>query len=83
MGRSGDGKRNILWGWPNGFNKMVRTGNLIRFNKVVIFILPSKQQKEILFEATTTCAWLKLVVCSICLRFATQQRHKWYNKSSG
>ena len=45
----------------NGFNKIMRTGN--GFNK-----------KEILFEATRTCVWLKLDVCSMCVRFATRQR---------
>ena len=48
----------------------MRTGN--GFNKVIMYILPSKQEREILFEATRTCVWLKLDVCSV--RFATQQR---------
>ena len=39
-----------------------------------MYILPSKQEREILFEATRTCVWLKLDVCSMCLRFVTQQR---------
>ena len=41
---------------------------------VVMYILPSKQEREILFEATRTCIWLKLDVCSMRVRFATQQR---------
>ena len=49
-----------------------RTGN--GFNKVIMYILPSRQEREILFEATRTCVWLKLDVCSTCVRFATQQR---------
>ena len=48
------------------------TGN--GFNKVLIYILPSKQEREILVEATRTCVWLKLDVCSMRVRFATQQR---------
>ena len=43
--------------------------------KVIIYILPSKQEREILFEATRTCIWLKLDVCSMCVRFTTQQRN--------
>ena len=39
-----------------------------------MYILPSKQEREILFEATRTCVWLKIDVCSMCVRFATQQR---------
>ena len=38
-----------------------------------MYILPSKQEREILFEATRTCVWLKLDVCSMRVRFATQQ----------
>ena len=49
----------------------MRTGN--GFHKVIMYILPSKQEREILFEATRTCVWLKLDVCSMCVRFATQQ----------
>ena len=30
-----------------------------------MYILPSKQEREILFEATRTCVWLKLDVCSM------------------
>ena len=56
----------------NAFNKIMRTGN--GFNKVIMYILPSKQEREILFEATRTCVWLELDVCSMCVRFATQQR---------
>ena len=56
----------------NEFNKIMRTGN--GFNKVIMYILPSKQEREILFEATRTCVWLKLDVCNMRVRFATQQR---------
>ena len=49
----------------------MRTGN--GFNKVIMYILSSKQEREILFEATRTCVWLKLDVCSMRVRFATQQ----------
>ena len=38
-----------------------------------MYILPSKQERDILFEATRTCIWLKLDVCSMHVRFATQQ----------
>ena len=50
------------------------TGN--RFNKVIMYILLSRQEREIWFEATRTCVWLKLClqhVCEICNRTA---RHK-------
>ena len=50
----------------------MRTGNV--FNTVIMYILPSKQEREILFEATRTCVWLELDVCRMCVRFATQQR---------
>ena len=59
----------------NGFNKIMRTAN--GFNKVMMCLLPSKQKREILFEATRTCVWLKLDVCSMCLRFATHPRPKY------
>ena len=55
-----------------GFNKIMRTCNGL--NKIIMYILPSKQEREILFEATRTCVWLKLDVCSMRVRFATQQR---------
>ena len=59
----------------NGFieqkSKIMRTGN--GFNKVIMYILSSKQEREILFEASRTCVWLKLDVCSMRVRFATQQ----------
>ena len=56
----------------NGFNKIMRTSN--GFNTVIMYILPSKQEREILFEATRRCVWLKLDVCSMRARLATQQR---------
>ena len=34
----------------------------------------TKTEREILFEATRTCVWLKFDVCSMRVRFATQQR---------
>ena len=49
----------------NEFNKIMRTGN--GFNIVIMYILPAKQEREILFEATRTCVWLKLDVCSMCV----------------
>ena len=55
----------------NGFSKIMRTGN--GFNKVIMYILPSQNKMEILFEGTRTCISLKLDVCSMCVRFATQQ----------
>ena len=45
----------------NGFNKIMSTGN--GFNKVIMFILPSRQERERLFAATRTCVWLELDVC--------------------
>ena len=57
----------------NGFNKVKRTGN--GFNKVTMYILPYKQEREILFEATRTSVWLKLDVCSMCVRFVTQRHN--------
>ena len=56
----------------NGFNKIMSTGN--GFNKVIMYILPSRHEREILFEGTRTCVWLELDVCSKRERFATQQR---------
>ena len=56
----------------NGFNKIMSTGN--EFNKVIMYILPSRQEREILFEATRTCVLLERDVSSMCVRFATQQR---------
>ena len=53
----------------NGFNKIICVGN--GFNKVIMYILPSRQEREIMFEATRTCIWLELDVCSMCVRFAT------------
>ena len=53
------------------FNKTMRTGN--GFKKVIMYSLPSKQEREILFEATRTCVWLTLDVYSMRVRFATQQ----------
>ena len=55
----------------NLFNKIMRTAN--EFNKITIRILPSKEKREILFKATRTCVGLKLDVCSMRVRFATQQ----------
>ena len=57
----------------NGFNKIMSTGD--GFNKVIMYILPSMQEREILLEATRTCVWLKLDVCSMRVRFATQQHN--------
>ena len=47
-------------------NTIMRTGN--GFNKVIMYILPSNQEREILFEATRTCVSLKLDVCSMGVR---------------
>ena len=56
----------------NGFNEIMRTRD--GFNTVIMYTLQSKQEREILFEATRTCVWLKLDVCSMRVRFATPQR---------
>ena len=50
----------------------MRSGN--GFNTVIMYNFPSRQEGEILFEATRTCVWLKLAVCNMRVRFATQQR---------
>ena len=55
----------------NGFNKIMSAGN--GFNNVIMYILPSRQEREMLFEATRTCVWSELDVCSMCVRFATKQ----------
>ena len=47
-----------------------RSGNEIKLAMDLI----RKQEKEILFEATRRCVWLKLDVCRMRVRFATQQR---------
>ena len=39
-----------------------------------MYIVPSKQEREILFEATRTCVLLKIDVCIMRVRFTTQQR---------
>ena len=54
----------------NGFNKITKTGN--GFNKVIMYILPSKQKREILFEATRTDAFGLQNVCEICNTTVTQ-----------
>ena len=36
--------------------------------KVIMYIFSSRQEREILFEATRTCVWLKIDVCSMCVR---------------
>ena len=55
----------------NGFNKIMSVGN--GFNKVIMHILPSRQEREIMFEATRACIWFELEVCSMRVRFPTQQ----------
>ena len=47
----------------NVFDKIMRIGN--GCNKAIMCILPSKQEREILFEATWTCVWLKLDVLDL------------------
>ena len=70
--RTGNGFNKLIMRTGNGFNKLImRTGN--GFNKEIMYILSSKQEREILFKATRTCVWLKLDVCSMRVRFATQQ----------
>ena len=54
-----------------------RTGN--GFNKIIRYILSSRQKREILFEATRTYVCSKLDVYSMCVRFATQLVPKWLN----
>ena len=57
----------------NGFNKM-STGD--GFNKVIMYILPSRQKREILVEATRTYVWLKLCLQHVCEICNTTARHK-------
>ena len=47
----------------NGFNKIMSTGN--GFNKVIMYILPSRQERGILFKATRTSVWLKLFAACV------------------
>ena len=63
---------NKKWQWI--LKKLMRTGN--GFYKTSI-TLQAKQ--EILFEVTRTWVSLKLDVCNVCVRFATQLRPKWLN----
>ena len=58
----------------NGFYKIMSTGD--GFNKVIMYILPSRQEREILFEATRTCVWLKLCLQHVCEMCDTTARHK-------
>ena len=63
----------------NGFNKIMRTGN--GYNKVIIYILPLRKKGKCCFKQLEhACVWLKLDVCSICVRFRTQPRPKWLNQ---
>ena len=66
----------------NGFNKIMSTGD--RFNKVIMYILPSRQEREILFEATRTCVWLKLcfAACVSDLQHNSAIEVPWFNRSS-
>ena len=42
MGRSGDGKRNILWGWPKRKTKFALTGNAQK----VIWVLAVRSREK-------------------------------------
>ena len=67
----------------NGFNKIMSTGD--GFNKVIMYILPSRQERKILVEATRTCVWLKLClqhVCEIILQHNSATQLPWFNISS-
>ena len=57
----------------NGFNKIMSTGDI--FKKVIMYILPSRQEREILVEATRTCVWLKLCLQHVCEICNTTARH--------
>ena len=54
----------------NGFNTIISTGNW--FNKGLG--LGSRKGKYCLKQLVRTCVWLKLDVCTMRVRFATQQR---------
>ena len=55
----------------NGFKKIMRTGNGCI---LCIFFPSSRKGKYCLKPLEPACVWLKLDVCSMCVRFATQQR---------
>ena len=57
----------------NGFNQIMRAGG--GYNKIIIYD-EQKREIHVLFEATRTCVWMKLDVCSMCVGFATQPRTK-------
>ena len=42
----------------------------------LMYILPSRRGREILFEATRTCVWLKLCLQHVCEIFNRAARHK-------
>ena len=42
----------------------------------LMYIVPSRQEREILFEATRTCVWLKLCLQHVCEIFNTTARRK-------
>ena len=42
----------------------------------LMYILPSRQEREMLFEATRTCVWLKLCLQHVCEIFNTTARRK-------
>ena len=66
----------------NGFNKIMSNGD--GFKKVIMYILPSRQEREILLEART-CVWLKLClqhVCEIILQHNSATQLPWFNISS-
>ena len=67
----------------NGFQRASTLGALNSFSKTSVYCIyyPLQQTREILFEGTGTCVWLKLDVCSMCVRFETQTRTKCLNQA--
>ena len=70
-------------GHGNGFNEIMSNGDI--FKKVIMYILPSRQERKILVEATRTCVWLKLClqhVCEIDLQHKSATQLPWFHISS-
>ena len=63
MGRSGDGKRNILWGWPKGFYEMqVNYFHPVTFGlAVLLFTAKFYRVKVSLFQQNLTFHHLYLL----------------------
>ena len=63
------------------FNKIMRNGN--GFTKAIIYILPFKQKGKHCLNHLEHAIWLRLDVCTMCVRFAAEPRPNWLNDKSG